>query len=56
MIRRILWVLSILLIARGIIALIPGWTWAGETEWLGVAEIVIGVVCFALSSSQKTSI
>jgi hypothetical protein len=55
MLKKILFVLSVLLIARGIVALIPGWTWAGEMEWIAVGEIVIGVICFALASSQKTA-
>jgi len=53
MLKRVLFILSIFLIARGVCALIPGWTWAGEIEWIAVAEIVIGVIAFTFVNSSK---
>jgi hypothetical protein len=53
MLKKILFILSIFLIVRGVCALVPGWTWAGETEWIAVAEIVIGVITFTFANSPK---
>ncbi|MCX6809960.1 MAG: hypothetical protein NTZ65_04435 [Candidatus Berkelbacteria bacterium] len=55
MVKTTLSILAVVIIIRGIAGLIPNWTWANEVQWIAIAEIVLGVISFAISNSQKHS-
>lgn len=44
--KKVLLVLSVLLILMGIATLIPRWTFASGAAWYGIVQIVLGAVCF----------
>lgn len=53
MIRTTLRLTSFLMVLMGIATLVPRWVFANGAEWYGIAQIVIGVIAFAVSYSKK---
>jgi len=51
--RKLLLVVSILLIIMGVATLIPRWTFASGDAWYGIVQIVIGVLAFATGYLDK---
>jgi len=41
------------MVLMGIATLVPRWVFANGAEWYGIAQIVIGVIAFAISYSKK---
>jgi len=53
--KLVLKIVSLILIILGIIALVPTWTWFGSVvEWVGVVEVAIGVIGFAIAYSDRS--
>lgn len=51
--KTVLLIVGIVLVLMGIAALIPSWTMASEPTWHAVAKIIIGVIAFIVSVSDK---
>jgi len=48
-------VISLIMVALGIVSLVPTWVWFGSvTQWVAVTILAIGVVGFALAYSDKS--
>jgi len=54
-VKATLSILGVLIIVRGVIGLVPNWTWGNETQWIAIVEIVLGVIGFAIANSQKNA-
>lgn len=54
MVRTTLRLTSFLMVLMGIATLVPRWVFANGAEWYGIAQIVIGVIAFAVSYSKKS--
>lgn len=53
MIKTTLRAVSFLMVLMGIATMVPRWIFANGAEWYGIAQVVIGVVAFAISYSKK---
>ncbi len=51
--KKVLLIISVLLILMGIATLIPRWTFASGASWYGIAQIVIGAVAFTTGYLER---
>lgn len=53
MIKTTLRLVSFLIVLMGIATLVPRWVFADGAAWYGITQIVVGVVAFGISYSNK---
>lgn len=54
MAKKIIIVLAAFLIVRGFLSLIPDITWAAQAQWVGIVEIVLGLVALGFSNLKRS--
>lgn len=53
--KKVLLIVSVLLIIMGVVTLVPRWTFASGDAWYGIAQIVIGVIAFAAGYLDRSA-
>lgn len=51
--KTVLMIVALLLVLMGILGLIPALTFMTLPAWLAIVEIVVGLVCVYVSSTDK---
>ncbi len=51
--KRVLKVMSLIMVFFGIATLMPTWLWSSGAEWYGFLKIVLGVFGFAVAYADK---
>lgn len=51
--KKLLTAIALYLIIRGFLSLIPSMLWADQAQWIGILEVALGLLAFALNKDKS---